>query len=79
MHYLKVEGSSVPFPREAYICQMCIFFNIVQTAFDPPPRFEHVCCKFVTACHDKILQNDAYICGKMSNLPENFDKIEYLQ
>ena len=23
------------------------FFNIVQTAFDsPPPRFEHVCCKF---------------------------------
>ena len=25
-----------------------VFFNIVQTAFDPPspPRFEHVCCKF---------------------------------
>ena len=22
-----------------------VFFNIVQTAFDPPsPRFEHVCC-----------------------------------
>ena len=31
--------------REAYECQKCSFFNIVQTAFDPP-RFEHVCCKF---------------------------------
>ena len=25
------------------------FFNIVKTAFDPPhPRFEHVCCNFLT-------------------------------
>ena len=23
-----------------------VFFNIVQMAFDPPPRFEHVCCNF---------------------------------
>ena len=49
------------------------FFNIVQTAFDPPPLvlnmyvanfFERLFKKCVNACHDKIRQNNAYICGK---------------
>ena len=68
MHYLKVEGSSVPFPREAYICQMCIFFNIVQTAFDPPPLvlnmyvanyFDRLLKKSLNVCRDKIRQKYA--------------------
>ena len=52
-----------------------VCLNIVQTAFDPPPpRFEHVCCKFFWTTSKKVCkrlsrQNDAQICGKMSNLP----------
>ena len=51
--------------REAITYQLCIFFNIVQTAFDPPPsRFEHVCCKFCLPTFKKVRkrllrQNDA--------------------
>ena len=51
------------------------FFNIVQTAFDPlsPPLvlnmyvanfLDKLLKKRVNVCHDKIRQNNAYICGK---------------
>ena len=33
--------------RDALANQIVCFFNIVQTAFDPPPLvFEHLCCGF---------------------------------
>ena len=49
--YIKLK---LPF-REACECQKCsFFFNIVQTASDPPPRFEHVCCKFFWTTFKKV-------------------------
>ena len=44
-----------------------VFLNIVQKAFDPPPRFEHYAAIFfdgflkkrVNVCRDKIRQNNA--------------------
>ena len=48
--------------REAYECQKCSFFNIVQTAFDPPLVlnmyvaifFDQLFKKCVNLCRDKI-------------------------
>ena len=50
--YIVKHGKLKEEVREAFnegpsLVNSAVFFNIVQTAFDPPPpRFEHVCCKF---------------------------------